>query len=477
MRRHYWWFLLCLTWLGSPAISKPTSLPVPVAPNPLKAYVQRPDASFHWTKTNATETPALRELELDLTSQTWQGKPWSHRLLVVRPREMKYPDWGIIMISGVKFDPREKLLAELSGQHIGITSAMLWSVPNQPLFDRTEDSLVAYTLGRYFQTGDQDWPLLLPMTKSVVSAMNATTQAVQAEFGDTPKKWVVLGASKRGWTTWLTAAVDDRVKAIVPLVYDNLNIPRQLAHQQQCYGTFSDRLKPFTDLGLQTLLPTARGQSLLREIDPWYWRDQVTIPKLLINATNDLYWTLDSFNLYRQDLKGQTNVLYVPNVGHMMQGAEELILGTAGQWVQRVVRQAALPRLSLSVRLTGSAWQAQAEVNQPPVEVRLWTASAPSRDFRTVHWTSRSMAAAGAATAHLYTATINPPGDAQFFAAFSETDFGGEFLPFKLSSPVVVQSVRSRVSQVPGPKSQVPRFTNHRSPVTPAKRTASLKSP
>lgn len=37
------------------------------------------------------------------------------------------------------------------------------------------------------------------------------------------EKFLVSGASKRGWTAWLVGGVDDRVVAIAPIVMDMLN--------------------------------------------------------------------------------------------------------------------------------------------------------------------------------------------------------------------------------------------------------------
>ena len=60
-------------------------------------------------------------------------------------------------------------------------TAELRMVPNQPLTfagetdPRAEDGIIAYSWDKYLRTGDKTWPLRLPMTKSVVRAMDAIT--------------------------------------------------------------------------------------------------------------------------------------------------------------------------------------------------------------------------------------------------------------------------------------------------------------
>ena len=81
------------------------------------------------------------------------------------------------------------------------------------------------------------------MTKAGVRAMDTITDFLaKPESGSvTVDKFVVAGASKRGWTTWSVAAVDKRVVAIVPIVIDMLNVVPSFKHHYRAYGGYCRR--------------------------------------------------------------------------------------------------------------------------------------------------------------------------------------------------------------------------------------------
>ena len=106
---------------------------------------------------------------------------------------------------------------------------------------RTKEALIAYTFAKYMETGDETWPLLLPMTKSAVACMDALDSYFASQGKFKPEGYVIVGASKRGWTSWLSAAVDPRVMGIIPLVYDNLNLQAQLDNHLASWGEYGPR--------------------------------------------------------------------------------------------------------------------------------------------------------------------------------------------------------------------------------------------
>ena len=115
---------------------------------------------------------------LTLTSQVWQGITWSHELQIYEPTELTYHDAALLFITGgatgSKPSRRGPRRGVRPGQALRRRVAVLHQVPNQPLLgDKTEDTLIAETFVRYLETKDESWPLLFPMVKSAVRAMDA----------------------------------------------------------------------------------------------------------------------------------------------------------------------------------------------------------------------------------------------------------------------------------------------------------------
>lgn len=355
----------------------------------LDAYVKAPDPSYQWKDGGMRDGAAV----LNLTSQTWHKYVWKHQLVIVQPIRDKFPGTALLLVNMGK-RPEELQVLRLLANGCGCTVVGLSDIPNQPIWGHSEDSLIAYTFQQFLQTGDKTWPLLLPMTKSVVKAMDAVQDYTKSS--PTPiTKFIVGGASKRGWTTWLTAAEDSRVIGIVPMVYDNLDIPKQLPHQKEMLGDYSSQISDYTRLDLPKQLATAAGKELVQTVDPYFYRDRITVPKLIINAANDPYWTVDSLNLYYDDLKGPKNVFYIPNAGHSMNLEKGLsgvlyLLGSVEGWVRTVASGKTPPTPHLKVKNTEDGKQFSVRVAGATAG-ELWVATSATRDFRRSEWTAQPL--------------------------------------------------------------------------------------
>jgi PhoPQ-activated pathogenicity-related protein len=400
------------------------------SPSLLVGYVSRDDGAFAWVREGKTETPfGVTIHELRLTSQRWKEITWQHTLLVVQPSKVT-SDVAVLVIGGgtteSRGDTQMRLIATTIAAQIQAIVAVLFAVPNQPLFDGlTEDNLIAHTFVKVLETGDKEWACLLPMTKSAVKAMDAVQQFAEKELGIKVNGFVVTGASKRGWTTWLTAIADPkRVKGIAPIVYDNLNIPAQMRHQREVFGGFSEQIREYEERGLLDLVVgNGKAQELIKLVDPYFYRNRLTMPKLIINGTNDRYWALDAANFYFYDLPGEKHILYVPNAGHGLEGGLDRVLRTLTAFFNRVAGRIAFPKLQWQWKQEGNSMMLVIRSEPKPKEVLIWTAKAPTKDFRDAKWSSQTINAAGGE----FKFTLNPP-EQGFAAAFAELvyEVGGQ---------------------------------------------------
>jgi len=208
----------------------------------LEQYVRRPEPDFSWKLNEKIDRAGDRIYDLRFTSQQWQGIPWEHQLQVYQPAGVAPNAAMLLWVTGGSASPAYISLGLELARKIGAPAAFLYHIPNQPLLEGNlrEDDLIAETFVRYLKTKDENWPLLFPMVKSVVKAMDAVAAfAASAEGGGQKvSRYVVSGASKRGWTTWLTAAADKRVGAIAPMVIDTLNMGAQMPKQVEALGGY-----------------------------------------------------------------------------------------------------------------------------------------------------------------------------------------------------------------------------------------------
>jgi PhoPQ-activated pathogenicity-related protein len=269
------------------------------------------------------------------------------------------------------------------------------------------------------------------MAKACLKAMDAI-QAFTREAGHPAiTEFLVHGASKRGWTTWLVGASrDPRVKAIAPMVIDILNVLKQGPHQLEAYGKFSEQIGEYTRLNIPEKLNTPQGRRLVELEDPYSYRDRLTLPKLIILGTNDRYWTQDALNLYWDDLKGPRWVLYVPNSGHGLEDRER-VYATLASFIRMIAGKKRWPQPRWEYREKDGGVELRLTSDLRPTEARLFHVQAPTKDFRDSRWSFEPMQRSGRA----FTATRSAPS-AGYEAVFGEAVYEVDGRPFTLSTQI-----------------------------------------
>jgi PhoPQ-activated pathogenicity-related protein len=371
---------------------------------------------------------------------------WEHWLTIVRPKQVA-SNKAFLMIGGGSNDGRMPEQAdEMTRQIAEATNtvvAELRMIPNQPLIfhgdgkPRKEDDLIAYCWDQYLKTGDATWLPRLPMVKSVVRAMDAIQELLGSQAGGSVPidQFVVAGGSKRGWTTWMTAATDARVAAIVPIVIDVLNVDPSMRHHAEVYGYWAKSIGDYVNHQIMKRWEHPRLRQLYEIEDPYYYRDRLTMPKYIVNASGDQFFVPDSSQFYFDSLIGEKQLRYVPNADHSLRGSDAIASITA--FYQMVLNNQPRPKVSWKFDSDGSI----RVVSQPkPQAAQLWQATNPSaRDFRIAKigkaFSSQSLSANDLGE---FVCRVEAP-EQGWTAAFVELTFDtGSKFPLKVSTAVRV---------------------------------------
>lgn len=463
---------LRVTTAVSTSTAKKTDYISVFAERALDRYIRKPDAAYSFVLAATLPSTGVTGYVIKMTSQAWRteeevNKPeWVHWLTIIRPSVVTHST-ALLFISGGSnrnmATPPSSMPSYLAqfARDTKSVAVYLQQVPSEPLVftdepdsryetsGRTEDEIIAYSYDKYFQsfdegtmTADEEWPLLLAMAKSAVKAMDTTQTFLGAQKAPVNvKDFVVTGASKRGWTTWLTGAADGRVRAIAPIVIDTLNMDESIDHHRSVYGFYSDAIIDYVDMHIFERFNTVAGQALLQIVDPYEYRDRLTMPKLLINSTGDEFFLPDSAQFYFHDLRGENYLTYLPNTNHSLGGYEN-VAPVLGAWYQSLLDETGTrPRFSWTLE---NDTRMSVYTQDTPDEALLWTAVSAKRDFRLnpelnpdlAIWSSKTLSPTGA---NRYTAQIVPSQTA-WTAFFIQLKYATRYVVAETAAPFILST-------------------------------------
>jgi len=374
----------------------------------LDDYVNRPDPTYQYSLNSTIQGDFYTAYVIELISQTWltpqdsDSSVWRHWLTICVPSYVN-PALGkssFIYIDGGHTHDAPPTMVDLVTEVLCLdsqtVSSALTQIPNEPVVfkgdgkRRSEDAMIAYTWSHFFNhSNEPDWLARLPMTKAVVKAMDTIQTFVAETLPNLPKieNFVVAGASKRGWTTWTTGAVDKRVIGMVPMVMPILNIVPNMNHHYQAYGGWSFALDDYLDMGLMKFLNAEIFVKMAAIVDPWTYKDRLTMPKLILCSAGDEFFLPDSAQFFIDGLPGEKFLNIIANAEHSLATAYIDVGISITAFYYTVISHTPRPRYSYKMVKSNETAQIIVKTDDLPFEVTMWSAQTISptlRDFRLV---------------------------------------------------------------------------------------------
>ncbi len=342
-----------------------------------------------------------------MTSQEWSPDhlvyppQWSHQVDLyvpdhpLRQKALLVINNGTNHVTGTQqpFPPNDFTQQNLIdiANSTGTIIVSVSNIPNQFLTLGTnqpsrEDVSAAQSWGLFMEAPEKrtTLPMQVPMVAAVSRAMDLAQNELKPWAVD---KFILSGASKRGWTAWLGSLADDRVIAIAPLVADLLDTRTTFKHIHRSYGGhWPIAFSPYAAQGITKEIDTVPFSNLMRILDPLEYtapryKRRLAIPKYLINASGDDFFVPDNAGHYYNRLPGQTAFRIAPNSDHA--GIRNFSTSALIQLLNRLQKNSPLPHIDAHLVSGGNEKVLKVLFSETPKELKLWSAVNPTaRDFR-----------------------------------------------------------------------------------------------
>ena len=362
----------------------------------MKDYIESTKSEFSYEIEDIIYEEEWTGFHIKMISGEWLDKKkvedveWSHYVDIVIPKET-LTETGIMFIDGGVKDETYFRLDSISIGYALKTKSIIVNIHNIPVQpinflasdqeNFVEDDLIAYAWNQFLERGakkeDIEWLPRLPMTRAVVRAMDLA-QEIALQNSKELSDFVVSGASKRGWTAWTTAAVDDRIVGVVPMVIDMLNLVPSFENHFRSYGEFSPAVQEYVNYNIPDWMGTEEFKVLMSYVEPYSFKDKFTIPKYIINAGSDEFFSTDSWRFYYDQLPEDKILRYVPNSNHSLSGG--YLTKDLMSYFFRIINDIDLP--SLNWTLNENIIEVELDYEND-YNVSIWTANnEEGRDFR-----------------------------------------------------------------------------------------------
>jgi len=401
--------------------------------NPLDDFVSKPESVYKYVDTLYTGKTLLGGTVhvLNVTSLAWLDTSigagpsgtniWNHLVAVVIPKELRVYNYSLAYLTGnsnndhspPKATDEELIAVDLVTHNTGACGIIVYQIPNCPYIfkadptqmARGEDNFIAWTWKMYLEDDGKhpEYLARFPMVKGAFQSMRAAQDFLNKKVEKSAiDNWIVSGASKRGWTTWMVGATTCtgencvNIAGLAPLVPIVPNIRDDMHRQWMSYNGWTFAFSPYTALNLTQYVDSDSFKSMTKHVDPMHHGERLArLPKFVVVSSDDEFMQMDWTNIWYDEFQkfGETHLLIVQDSEHSLATGVPEVVSSLSAALESVAANVTRPTFDYSYNnKTG-----ELEVTIPDEfaaqvdQVRLFhtqTHSAERRDFRWVRHAS-----------------------------------------------------------------------------------------